>query len=51
MNNDILDIIQSFFQSSFKILPILGNIPNVIFIIVGVCIFYYWVHQLLFYNK
>jgi hypothetical protein len=38
-------------QQSFAILPALGNIPNVIFIIIGFLLFFFWIKEMARYNR
>lgn len=43
---DIVDAIGDFFEWTFEILPVLGNIPNLIFLILGFLFFFYWMGQM-----
>ena len=38
--------IGDFFEWTFGILPILGNLPNLIFLIIGSVLFIYWMMQM-----
>ncbi len=44
--NDILNVLVSVFQFSFSLLEMAGNLPNVIFLIVGIIGATYWTLQL-----
>ncbi|MEN8138486.1 MAG: hypothetical protein ABFR62_08630 [Bacteroidota bacterium] len=35
-----------FFTTTFKIFPVLENIPNIIFIVIGIAGFLYWMIEL-----
>jgi hypothetical protein len=39
------------FQKTFEILPVLGNIPNVFFIIIGFILLFYWIKSMADYNR
>lgn len=43
---DIVYALGDFFEWTFQILPILGNIPNLLFIVIGFGFFLYWVGQM-----
>ncbi|MCH8553788.1 MAG: hypothetical protein LAT76_01435 [Schleiferiaceae bacterium] len=41
----------NFFLATFEILPALGNIPNVLFILIGFGYFGYWMAQMKKHNQ
>ena len=43
---DIFEAIGELFQFTFQILPTLGNLPNLIFLILGSVLFLYWMLQM-----
>jgi len=49
--NDLVYGLGDFFQWTFKILPILGNIPNNVFLLIGFVLFFYWIKEQHRYNK
>lgn len=44
---DIVYSIGDFFEWTFGILPVLGNIPNLIFLLIGSVMFLYWIGQMM----
>lgn len=42
----IVEGIGDFFLWTFQILPILGNIPNLIFLAIGAIFFLYWMKEM-----
>lgn len=42
----IFEGLGNFFEASFQLFPLLGNFPNVLFIIVVSVLFLYWMGQL-----
>lgn len=40
-----------FFTETFKVMPALGNYPNLIFTVVGIAFFVYWMIELFKYKK
>jgi hypothetical protein len=44
--NDFIYALGEFFQATFTILPKLGNLPNNLFILIGVVYFIYWMSQM-----
>jgi hypothetical protein len=48
---DIFYALGDFLQETFKILPVLGNLPNVIFIITGFILLFYWLREMANYNR
>ncbi|MBA3898733.1 MAG: hypothetical protein H0X62_00750 [Bacteroidetes bacterium] len=49
--NDLVYGLGELLQETFKILPVLGNIPNVIFIIIGFLLLFYWIKAMANYNR
>jgi hypothetical protein len=49
--NDLIYGLGDFLLETFKILPVLGNLPNVIFIIIGFILLFYWLREMSNYNK
>lgn len=49
--NELIYGLGELFEKSFKILPVLGNIPNVIFIITGFILLFYWLREMAKYNR
>ncbi len=49
--DDILYALESVFQFSFSILEWLGNIPNILFLIIGFIAATIWTLQLVKYSK
>lgn len=49
--NGIMEALGDFFEWTFKILPILGNIPNVLFIILGFVLLFFWLKMQSDFNK
>lgn len=43
---DIFEGIGAFFEFTFQILPTLGNLPNLIFLIIGSALFLFWMVQM-----
>lgn len=43
---DIVFAIGDFFEWTFQILPMLGNIPNYIYLAIGFLLFFYWMGQM-----
>lgn len=48
---DLIFALQSFFEWTFTILPVLGNLPNYLFILVGILGFVYWMGKQFKYNQ
>lgn len=48
---DVWYAIGDFFEWTFGILPVLGNIPNLIFLIIGSVLFLYWMGQLITHRR
>ena len=46
MIKDIVYALGDFFTATFKILPVLGNIPNFLFIAIGSVFFIYWLGEM-----
>jgi tellurite resistance protein TehA-like permease len=51
MNPEFAYSIGRLFQASFEILPVLGNLPNVIFIVIGFILLFYWLKEMSRYKK
>lgn len=51
MWNNIIYGLGDFFTQTFKILPVLGNNFNVVLIIVGFILLFYWLNEMNKYNK
>jgi hypothetical protein len=49
--NELIFAIQDFFVASFKLLPKVGNMPNILFIVIGFILTFIWVRQMAKYNK
>ncbi len=49
--NSFFYFLKDFFEATFEILPILGNIPNVIFTLIVVAITGYWINELIKYKR
>lgn len=49
--NGLMDGLGDFFVWTFKILPFLGNIPNILFIIGGFLLFGLWMKMQTDFNK
>ncbi|HET6245428.1 MAG: uracil phosphoribosyltransferase [Bacteroidetes bacterium] len=49
--NEIIYGLGKLFQESFKILNLLGNIPNYIFIATGFILLFYWLKEMVKYNR
>jgi hypothetical protein len=43
---DIIEGLGDFLLSTFEILPVLGNLPNFIFLAIGSVLFLYWMGQM-----
>lgn len=43
---DIVIALGDFLEWTFGILPALGNIPNLIFLLIGAVMFIYWIGQM-----
>ena len=43
--------IGDFFTYTFKILPVLGNLPNMVLLGVGFILFFYWMGQMAKHNR
>jgi hypothetical protein len=48
---DFVYAMQTFFEATFEILPILGNSPNYLFILIGIAGFFYWLNLQVKYNR
>ncbi|MFN3951675.1 MAG: DUF6341 family protein [Thermaurantimonas sp.] len=35
-----------FFEWTFQILPVLGNLPNILFLLIGFVAFIYWMNEM-----
>lgn len=46
MIKEIVYSIGELFTATFKILPVLGNIPNFLFVGIGAVFFIYWLSEL-----
>ncbi|APD06822.1 hypothetical protein UJ101_01303 [Flavobacteriaceae bacterium UJ101] len=51
MLSDLFHGIGNLFEASFEILPVLGNIPNFILMVVGATMFIWWMLQLKKFGK
>ena len=49
--NDIVYGLGHFLEWTFGILPVLGNIPNFLFLVIGFLFFFYWMGQLRKHSK
>jgi hypothetical protein len=49
--NELIYGLGNLLQESFTILPILGNLPNVLFIIIGFILLFYWIREMANYNR
>tara|TARA_B100001250_G_C19510966_1_gene661656 strand:+ start:128 stop:346 length:219 start_codon:yes stop_codon:yes gene_type:complete len=48
---DIVEGLGDFFEWTFGILPILGNIPNILFLLIGSVLFLYWMMEMRKHSK
>jgi hypothetical protein len=48
---DLVFALGDFLTETFKILPKLGNLPNIIFIIIGFILLIYWLRAMTNYNR
>lgn len=48
---DIVYAIGDFFEWTFEILPVLGNIPNYLFVVLGALFFLYWMGQMVKFKR
>lgn len=44
--SDIVYGLGDFVEATFEILPVLGNLPNYLFIVLGFIFFFYWMGQM-----
>jgi hypothetical protein len=51
MWNDFVYGLGDLLESTFKILPAMGDLPNNIFIVIGFVLFIYWIKEQGRYNK
>jgi hypothetical protein len=49
--NELIYGLGNLLQETFTILPILGNLPNVLFIIIGFILLFYWLRAMANYNR
>jgi|OM-RGC.v1.037116447 hypothetical protein len=43
---DVVYAIGDFFEWTFQILPVLDNLPNMLFLGIGFILFFYWMAQM-----
>ena len=48
---DILFALGDLFEATFEILPVLGNLPNIIFTIIGFILLFFWIRMQHRYNR